>query len=144
MDSVAGATPHLFTVGHSNHSMDEFIALLKKHEIQVLADVRSSPYSAYVTHFAREELEASLKQTGIKYLFLGKELGGRPDAPGRGDIPSSKLASVFSNPRHQRGIAARPRFQGNNTHLPGQRCPQRGAQRAVQRHHRRSWHQLRT
>ena len=79
MDSVAGATPHLFTVGHSNHSMDEFIALLKQHEIQVLADVRSSPYSAYVTHFAREELEASLKQTGIKYLFLGKELGGRPD-----------------------------------------------------------------
>ena len=78
MDPSAAA-PHLFTVGHSNHSMDDFIALLKQHQIEVLADVRSSPYSAYVTHFAREELEFALKHAGIKYLFLGKELGGRPD-----------------------------------------------------------------
>src|SRR5437773_2085700 len=79
MDLIAAAPLHLYTVGHSNHAMDAFIALLKQHEIQVLADVRSSPYSAYVTHFAREELEHALRQAGIKYLFLGKELGGRPD-----------------------------------------------------------------
>lgn len=70
---------NLFTVGHSNHTLDAFIALLKKHAIEVLADVRSSPYSKYVTHFNREELQHALPQAGIKYLFLGKELGGRPD-----------------------------------------------------------------
>jgi uncharacterized protein (DUF488 family) len=45
----------------------------------LLADVRSSPYSAYVTHFGREELEQALIKGGFKYLYLGKELGGRPD-----------------------------------------------------------------
>ena len=70
---------HLFTVGHSNHALDVFLTLLKKHEIQVLADVRSSPYSRYVKHFDREELEQALKDAGVKYLYLGRELGGRPD-----------------------------------------------------------------
>jgi uncharacterized protein (DUF488 family) len=80
MDPINDARPpQLFTVGHSNHSRDVFLGLLKQHGIEVLADVRSSPYSAYVTHFAREELEQALKQAGIKYVFLGKELGGRPD-----------------------------------------------------------------
>ena len=76
---MAPAEPHLFTVGHSNHALDVFLTLLQKHEIQVLADVRSSPYSRYVKHFDREELEQAIKDAGIKYLFLGRELGGRPD-----------------------------------------------------------------
>jgi uncharacterized protein (DUF488 family) len=71
--------PHLFTVGHSNHALEVFVALLARHQIQVLADVRSSPYSRYVTHFDREALEGALKQAGVTYLYLGKELGGRPD-----------------------------------------------------------------
>jgi uncharacterized protein (DUF488 family) len=80
MDPIDAAQQlHLFTVGHSNHALEAFVALLKKHGIQVLADIRSSPYSQYVTHFDREELEQSLQQADIKYLYLGKELGGRPD-----------------------------------------------------------------
>src|SRR5207248_2088957 len=58
---------------------EEFIALLTGHQIQVLADVRSHPYSRYVSHFNREELRAALQAAGIKYGFLGRELGGRPD-----------------------------------------------------------------
>jgi uncharacterized protein (DUF488 family) len=73
------AAPCLFTVGHSNHALEVFVALLKRHEIQVLADIRSSPYSRYVTHFDREVLEDAVKQAGVNYLYLGKELGGRPD-----------------------------------------------------------------
>lgn len=69
----------LFTVGHSNHPFEAFLELLKRHEIEVLVDVRSSPYSRYVFHFNREELQRAMQPTGIKYLFLGKELGGRPD-----------------------------------------------------------------
>ncbi len=79
MKPIDDASPRLFTVGHSNHALELFLALLKRHEIQLLADVRSSPYSRYVTHFDREALEAALKQAGLNYLYLGKELGGRPD-----------------------------------------------------------------
>src|SRR5205823_15009478 len=71
--------PTLFTVGHSNHSLEEFLALLARHAIEVLVDTRSHPYSQYVTHFNREELAPTLKQDGIKYLYLGREMGGRPD-----------------------------------------------------------------
>jgi uncharacterized protein (DUF488 family) len=80
MNSSCGENqPNLFTVGHSNHSLEKFVALLQKHEIKVLADIRSSPYSGYVKHFDREELGRSLQQADITYLYLGKELGGRPD-----------------------------------------------------------------
>jgi len=69
----------LFTVGHSNHPFEVFLELLKRHGIEVLVDVRSAPYSRYVFHFNREELQRAMQPTGIKYLFLGNELGGRPD-----------------------------------------------------------------
>jgi Protein of unknown function, DUF488 len=69
----------LFTVGHSNHPLQEFLQLLSKHGIQVLVDTRSHPYSKYVTHFNREELGVALKEAGVKYLYLGRQLGGRPD-----------------------------------------------------------------
>lgn len=69
----------LFTVGHSNHLQKVFVELLKKHEIQVLVDTRSYPYSKHVPHFNREELCRTLNQVEIKYLYLGKELGGRPE-----------------------------------------------------------------
>ncbi|MGD1875609.1 MAG: DUF488 family protein [Mastigocoleus sp.] len=41
----------LFTIGHSNHTIEAFITLLKKHEITAIADVRSHPYSRYLEHF---------------------------------------------------------------------------------------------
>ena len=69
----------LFTVGHSNHPLEVFLELLKRHEIQVLVDTRSYPYSRHVLHFNKEELHRALKRVGIKYLYMGNELGGRPD-----------------------------------------------------------------
>ena len=71
--------PCLFTVGHSNHRLEVFVELLKRHGIQVLVDTRSYPYSRHVPHFNREELSRRLKEEGINYLYLGRELGGRPD-----------------------------------------------------------------
>lgn len=69
--------PELFTVGHSNHSLEHFLGLLRLHRIQVLVDVRSSPYSARLPQFNREPLKPVLKAAGIRYLFLGEELGAR-------------------------------------------------------------------
>jgi len=69
----------LYTIGHSNHDIDTFIALLKQHGVTALADVRSTPYSRYLTHFCQKPLKAALEKAGIRYVFLGQELGARPD-----------------------------------------------------------------
>ncbi len=71
----------IFTIGHSNQGITEFIQLLHKHEITAVADVRSHPYSRYLPHFSQSALKASLENAGIRYVFLGKELGARPDNP---------------------------------------------------------------
>ncbi len=67
----------LFTVGHSNRSIDEFLVLLQTNDISAIADVRSQPYSKYTPHFNRENLKAFLKDGNIEYVFLGEELGAR-------------------------------------------------------------------
>lgn len=68
----------LFTIGHSNLDKDSFVSLLNQHNITALADVRSSPYSRYLPHFNKDNLNHKLSNLGIKYVFLGQELGARP------------------------------------------------------------------
>ncbi len=68
----------LFTIGYSNRSIEDFIALLKQHKISALCDVRSAPYSSRNPRFNRELLKQSLKSHNIEYVFLGEELGARP------------------------------------------------------------------
>lgn len=69
---------HLYTVGHSNHKLNDFLLLLQDNEINLLIDVRSSPYSKFVTHFNKENLRSVLKINGIDYLYLGNKIGGKP------------------------------------------------------------------
>jgi uncharacterized protein (DUF488 family) len=66
----------LFSIGHSNHTIEHFVSLLSGAGVKLLADVRSYPKSRYAPQFNREALEQSLPQNGISYLWLGKELGG--------------------------------------------------------------------
>ena len=66
----------LFTIGHSTHSIDEFVALLNAHGIRHLVDVRSIPKSRHVSQFNTDALTASLHAAGIEYTHL-KALGGR-------------------------------------------------------------------
>jgi uncharacterized protein (DUF488 family) len=66
----------IFTVGHSNHSFEEFISLLEAYEIRIVADIRSFPGSRKFPHFNRADLEASLPEYGVEYLWIPK-LGGR-------------------------------------------------------------------
>ncbi len=68
----------IYTVGHSNHALERLVELLRRHEIEVLADVRSQPYSQYAPHFDRPSIESALKDAEVRYVYLGKELGGRP------------------------------------------------------------------
>ena len=71
------------TVGHSNHSLEAFVALLRRHGVEEVADVRSSPYnrSPYTAHFNKDALEESLAAEGVRYVYMGAELGGRPADP---------------------------------------------------------------
>ena len=69
----------VFTVGHSNHDLGVFFGLLRTHRVNALADVRSAPYSRFNPQYNREPFAAALKAVGIAYVYLGRELGGRPD-----------------------------------------------------------------
>ena len=69
----------IYTIGHSTHSPEAFIKLLKAVDIEVVVDVRSSPYSEYAPHFNADNIGTLLSSAGIQYLYLGKELGGRPN-----------------------------------------------------------------
>jgi uncharacterized protein (DUF488 family) len=67
----------VLTIGHSTHTLEGFVALLKQHGVTALADVRSAPFSRFNPQFNKDALERSLKAQGIRYVFLGRELGAR-------------------------------------------------------------------
>ena len=68
----------IYTIGHSIHGVEKLSSLLSANRIEVLVDIRSEPYSRRMPHFNKDNLEKEIKRKGLKYLFLGKELGGRP------------------------------------------------------------------
>jgi uncharacterized protein (DUF488 family) len=70
------------TIGHSNHPIERFLALLKAAGVQRLVDVRSMPWSRRFPQFGRERLEKSLKEAGIDYVWEGEALGGKPQDGG--------------------------------------------------------------
>jgi len=66
------------TIGHSDHTLERFLCLLRDHGVVTLVDVRSQPCSRHVPHFTKGQLSQALAAVGIEYVYLGKELGGRP------------------------------------------------------------------
>jgi uncharacterized protein (DUF488 family) len=72
---------NIYTIGHSNHPIERFLALLRQHAITAIADVRSVPYSRRNPQFNSKPLTASLDTCGISYVSLGKELGARSGDP---------------------------------------------------------------
>jgi uncharacterized protein (DUF488 family) len=93
----------LFTIGHSNHPIEDFLALLRRHGLEVVADVRSRPYSRFVPHFRKEWLARTLQEEGLRYLFLGQGLGGKPL---QDDSPRTRLEyqARIEEPSFQEGI----------------------------------------
>lgn len=71
----------IYTVGHSTHTIEKFLDLLERNGVTAIADVRSSPFSRHNPQFNKDTLSAELKKRGIAYVFVGKELGARPDEP---------------------------------------------------------------
>jgi uncharacterized protein (DUF488 family) len=94
----------LFTIGHSQHSLEHFIALLQQHNVTALADVRSMPYSRRLPQFNRQVLEKHLPQAEIRYVFLGKELGARPENPSCYVDGKALYEHIAATPEFSQGI----------------------------------------
>ena len=69
----------IYTIGYGSRSIEQFIEVLREHEVAYLIDVRSAPYSRYKPEFSKEALDAELGRHDIRYVFMGDTLGGRPD-----------------------------------------------------------------
>jgi uncharacterized protein (DUF488 family) len=71
----------IWTIGHSNTEVDEFVSNLREHHIDAVADVRSWPRSRHAPWFDQDAIRDALKAAGVQYVWLGAELGGRPADP---------------------------------------------------------------
>lgn len=94
----------LFSIGHSTHTLETLVSFLKRHGVTEVADVRSTPYSRFNPQFNRDSLANSLVPHGIEYVFLGRELGGRPDDPACYENGRVRYDRVAATPVFQRGL----------------------------------------
>lgn len=99
--SDAGA---IFTIGHSTHPIERFVALLQRHGIELLADVRSTPFSRFNPQFNRASLGHSLASAGIRYEYLGEELGARSSDPSCIENGRVSYARLAATPSFQQGL----------------------------------------
>jgi uncharacterized protein (DUF488 family) len=75
------ASGKIFTIGHSTHTFEKLLGLLKAHNVSAVCDVRSAPYSRMNPQFNREGFAEQLRENQIAYIYLGTELGGRTEDP---------------------------------------------------------------
>lgn len=69
----------IYSIGHGNKTINDFVVELNSFDIKYLIDVRSKPYSKFNPHFNKNELKFKLKDEGITYAFMGDKLGGLPE-----------------------------------------------------------------
>lgn len=99
------SAPPIYTIGYGDRDLDRFIAVLEANAIAYLLDVRSAPYSRFKPEFSKAALAKALADHGIRYVYVGDSLGGRPDDPtcyvdGRVDYAIVRTKEFF-----RRGIA---------------------------------------
>jgi len=94
----------LFTIGHSNHSLDHFLGLLLAHQVSAIADVRSIPYSKYSPQFNKDVLESALRDANINYIFLGRELGASRSEDSCYIDGQAKYDRIAQLPTFRRGL----------------------------------------
>lgn len=91
----------IFTIGYGKRSVEDVIDLLRREAVQYLIDVRSSPRSKFNPGFSAEPLQEVLRNAGIRYVFMGDSLGGRPN-----DLTCYESGHVIYD-----RVRARPFFQ---------------------------------
>lgn len=81
MSSDAADPVPIFTIGYGQRNISELLADLDSFNIRFLIDVRSQPYSRFKPDFNKETMAQHLETAGVRYVFMGEMLGGRPDDP---------------------------------------------------------------
>ncbi len=94
----------IFTIGYASHTLESFCAVLKRHAITAVADVRSNPHSRFKPEFNRTNLTAALRKIGIAYVFLGDQCGARPSMPTCYIDGTISFDILAGSPAFQRGI----------------------------------------
>jgi uncharacterized protein (DUF488 family) len=94
----------IYTIGHSSHTTERFLELLRMHGITAIGDVRSSPYSQFNPQFNRETFQKELKGHNIEYVFLGKELGPRSEDPSCYENGRVQYARIAKTSLFEEGI----------------------------------------
>ncbi len=95
----------IYTIGYGNRSIDECIDLLRRYTIEFLVDIRSQPYSRFHPDYSKAALEGKLKREGLRYIFLGDKLGGRPADQTCYINSKVDYAILREKPFYQQGIA---------------------------------------
>jgi uncharacterized protein (DUF488 family) len=95
----------VYTIGYGGRTLDAFVELLPRFQIQLLVDVRSQPYSRYQRHFSKKPLAEHLPLIGVEYLWMGDGLGGRPDDPDCYPNGSICYLRCAERPAYQDGIS---------------------------------------
>ncbi|WBA07772.1 DUF488 family protein [Salinivibrio kushneri] len=92
----------IISIGYSRRSIREFIEALVEYDVKYLIDVRTKPFSKYHPEFNKDLLEATLKNAGIKYVFMGDSVGGLPSdsqcyTEGKVDYRKTADSNVFKH-----------------------------------------------
>jgi uncharacterized protein (DUF488 family) len=99
------ALPAIYTIGYGARALDDFLDLLRAYDIRYLIDLRSSPYSKFKPEFSRDALATALEARGVKYVYMGDQLGGQPDDPACFVDGKVVYEIVAQLPAYQQGIA---------------------------------------
>ena len=113
----------VLTIGHSNHSYDRFVELLRAAGADVVLDIRSVPYSRRVPHFNSKRLPATLARDGIEYRYLGGPLGGRPSDPSLYRNGHADYERMAQTPGFLQGLEAVESLE--RAHRPALMCAER-------------------
>jgi uncharacterized protein (DUF488 family) len=81
IDNAKESMP-IYTIGYGSRSIEQLLAVLQAYGIAYLIDVRSAPYSRYKPEFSKDALETAVRRAGMRYVYMGDTLGGRPSDPG--------------------------------------------------------------
>jgi uncharacterized protein (DUF488 family) len=111
---------NLFTIGHSNHSLEHFLELLRLQSISAICDVRSSPYSKYSPQFGKDVLANALPNADVAYVFLGREIGARRSEESCYVGGRAKYDLIAQLPIFREGLERV--LQGMETHIVALMC----------------------
>lgn len=93
--------PRIYTIGHGADDFPQLVARLAPHDVGMLVDVRSIPYSRHAPDFTKDELSHLTAEFNLGYRWLGDRLGGRPDDPdllkeGATDFEAVEASEAFA------------------------------------------------